>query len=213
MHRRTRRRSDLPHIVITTNRLGTSGHERQKALLATELDRRGYPVTVVCLQRFGPLVKEIPHSVRVIRQPWWAPTVDVPPGSAVVISADTPAEAGFATLWRATSRHRHWLVAAHASPEPDRPTYSRVLTAALRRADGFIAVSQQHWDVLNQRHKLGNRKFFAPNGVPISAPSSLDRSLGQALPDVGRRDFDRAQADYTVEAMADAYIRAIGNVL
>ena len=39
-------------------------------------------------------------------------------------------------------------------PEPDRPTYSRVLTAALRRADGFIAVSQQHWDMLNQRHRL-----------------------------------------------------------
>ena len=180
-HSRTRRRGDLPHIVITTNRLGISGRDRQKALLAMELDRRGYSVTVVCLRRFGPLVKDIPHSVRVVRQPWWAPMVDVPPGSAVVIGGDNTAEAGFATLWRATSRHRHWLVAAQASPEPDRPTYSRALTAALRRADGFITVSQQHWEVLNQRHQLGNRKFFAPNGVPISVPSSPDRSLGQPL--------------------------------
>lgn len=41
LRRGTRRRTNLPAIVITTNRLVYGGAERQKALLATELDRRG----------------------------------------------------------------------------------------------------------------------------------------------------------------------------
>ncbi len=112
---------DLPAIVIVTNRLVYGGAERQKALLATELDRRGYRVTIVCVQRFGPLIKEIPHSVRVVRQPWWAPIVDIPEGPAVLISGDTNTETGFATLWRAGAAGRRWLVAAHTPPEEDRP--------------------------------------------------------------------------------------------
>ena len=100
---RAGRRTDLPAIVITTNRLVYGGAERQKALLATELDRRGYAVTIVCVQRFGPMISELPDTVRVVRQPWWAPVVDLPEGPAVLITADTNTEAGFATLWRAAA--------------------------------------------------------------------------------------------------------------
>lgn len=162
------RRNGLPTIVIATNRLVYGGAERQKALLATELDRRGYPVTIVCVQRFGPLVKEIPPSVRVVRQPWWAPIVDIPPGPAVLISGDTNTETGFATLWRAAGSNRRWLVAAHIPPEEHRPIYSRPLAAAMRRADGFIVLAQRHWDMLTAHHRLGGRRFVAPNGVAVT---------------------------------------------
>lgn len=166
--RRARRaglRTDLPSIIIATNRLVYGGAERQKALLATELDRRGYSVTIVCVQRFGPLLAEIPETVRVIRQPWWAPIVDIPGGPAVLITGDTNTEVGFGTLWRAAGRDRHWLVAPHVPPEDDRPIYSRPLTAAMRRADGFIVLAQRHWDMLAEQHRLWGRRFIAPNGV------------------------------------------------
>ncbi|KZS52164.1 glycosyl transferase family 1 [Mycobacterium kansasii] len=169
-----------PAIVIVTNRLVYGGAERQKALLATELDRRGYPVTIVCVQRFGPLINEIPHSVRVVRQPWWAPIVDVPAGPAVLISGDTNTETGFATLWRAAAKSRRWLVAAHIPPEDDGPIYSRPLTAAMCRADGFIVLAQRHWEMLTAHHRLGVRRFVAPNGVAAAGdPAPTIRGAGE----------------------------------
>jgi glycosyltransferase involved in cell wall biosynthesis len=162
------RRRSLPAIVITTNRLIYGGAERQKALLATELDRRGYSVTVACVQRFGPLIKEIPHTVRVVRQPWWAPHVDLPEGPAVVISGDSNTETGFATVWRAAGAGRRWLVAPHT--HPDMPIYSRPLVAAMNRSDGFIMLAQRHWEMLAEHHRLTRRHFVAPNGVVLPGP-------------------------------------------
>ncbi|SPM30970.1 glycosyltransferase [Mycobacterium terramassiliense] len=171
-----------PSIVITTNRLVYGGAERQKSLLATELDRRGYPVTIVCMQRFGPMIKEIPHSVRVVRQPWWAPAVDMPEGPAVLISGDTNTETGFATLWRAAGRGRRWLVAPHIPPEADRPIYSRPLTAAMSRADGIVVLARRQWDMLGVHHRLKGRMFVAPNGVAMMAkPSRRTRAAGEPL--------------------------------
>ncbi|MEE6179259.1 glycosyltransferase [Mycobacterium sp. 050134] len=165
---RAGRRGDLPAIVITTNRLIYGGAERQKVLLATELDRRGYPVTVACVQRFGPLVREIPPTVRVVRQPWWAPHVDLPDGPAVIISGDSNTETGFATVWRAAGAGRGWLVAPHT--HPDMPIYSRPLVAAMNRSDGFIMLAQRHWEMLAEQHRLTRRHFVAPNGVVIPGP-------------------------------------------
>lgn len=182
LRRPNRRRTELPSVVITTNRLVYGGAERQKALLATELDRRGYPVTIVCMQRFGPLIAEIPDTVRVIRQPWWAPIIDVADGPAVLISGDTNTEVGFATLWRAAGRGRRWMVAPHVPPEPDRPIYSRPLTAAMRRADGFIVLAQRHWDMLLDQHRLCGRHFIAPNGVVVTGdPAPRRRADGAPL--------------------------------
>ena len=164
-----RGRKDLPAVVIVTNRLVYGGAERQKGLLATELDRRGYPVTIVCVQRYGPVISEIPDTVRVIRQPWWAPVIDLPPGPAVLVSGDTNTETGFGTLWRAGSRDRRWLVAAHVPPAEDEPIYSRGLTAAMSRADGFIVLAQRHWDMLLAQHQLKGPRFIVPNGVTITA--------------------------------------------
>lgn len=172
-------RNDLTHVVITTNRLVYGGAERQKVMLATELARRGHPVTLVCLQRFGPLIKEIPHTVTVVRQPWWAPLIDVAQGPAVVVSGDTNTETGFATLWRGAGSQRRWLVAAHVPPEVDRPIYSRTLATAMRRADGFIALAQRHWEMLSAHHRLGSRHFVAPNGVARTAPTTRCRAPGE----------------------------------
>jgi glycosyltransferase involved in cell wall biosynthesis/GT2 family glycosyltransferase len=180
-HATAARDSGRPHIVITTNRLVYGGAERQKVLLATELDRRGYPVTLVCMQRFGPLIKEVPPSVQVLRQPWWAPLIDGPREPAVVITGDTNTEAGFATLWRAAGSQRRWLVGAHVPPEEDRPIYSRGLTAAMRRADGFIALSHRHWEMLSEQHRLGERWFVAPNGVTAAQVAPRRRAAGEPV--------------------------------
>jgi glycosyltransferase involved in cell wall biosynthesis len=173
-------RNDLPAVVIVTNRLVYGGAERQKALLATELDRRGYSVTIVCVQRFGPVISEIPHTVRVVRQPWWAPMLDMPAGPAVLISGDTNTETGFATLWRAGGRDRRWLAAAHVPPDEDGPIYSRGLTAAMSRADGFIVLAQRHWDMLVAQQPLRGRRFVAPNGVNVTEePIPRTRAEGE----------------------------------
>jgi glycosyltransferase involved in cell wall biosynthesis len=164
---RRNRGSGLPTIVIATNRLVFGGAERQKALLAAELVRRGYSVTIVCVQRFGPMIEEIPASVRVVRQPWWAPVVDLPDGPAVLISGDTNTETGFGTLWRASGRQRRWLVAPHTPPEEHEPIYSRPLAAAMSRSDGFIVLAQRHWEMIAAHHRLTGRRFVAPNGVPF----------------------------------------------
>lgn len=179
---RAGRRTDLPTIVITTNRLVYGGAERQKTLLATELDRRGYSVTIVCVQRLGPLISEIPNTVRVVRQPWWAPMVEISRGPAVVITGDTNTEVGFGSFWRSSGRNRRWLVAPHVPPEEDRPIYSRPLTAAMRRADGFIVLAQRHWEMLATHHRLGGRSFVAPNGVAdIGDPAPRRRADDEPL--------------------------------
>ena len=154
----------------------------KRHLLATELDRRGYAVTVVCMQRFGPLLKEIPHSVRVVRQPWWAPMVDLPEGPAVLITGDTNTETGFATLWKAagsaTPGHRRWLVAPHVPPENNQPIYSRPLAAAMRRADGLIAfctTTLGHADSAPQARRDDTSSPLTVSPLPASRPSGSGR--------------------------------------
>lgn len=157
-----------PQVILTTNRLVYGGAERQHVLLATELARRGYSVTIACMQRLGPLVAEIPSTVRVVRQPWWSPGFEIADGPAILVSGDTNTETGCATLWRAAGRRRSWLVAAHIPPELTTGTYSAPLAAAMSRADGFIALSQRHWEEVSAHQRVGARYFTAPNGVVSS---------------------------------------------
>jgi glycosyltransferase involved in cell wall biosynthesis len=154
-----------PAVVLTINRLVYGGAERHHVVLAAELVRRGYDVTIVALQRFGPLIAEVPHSVRVVRQPWWAPAIDLPAGPAVAITGDTNTETGFGTLWRARGGDRRWLVGAHVPPDPAAATYSAGLARAMRRADGFVALSPRHRDEVSAHQQVARRWFVAPNGV------------------------------------------------
>lgn len=167
--RRERPRSDTPAIILTINQLVYGGAERHHVVLATELVRRGYDVTIVCLQRLGPLIAEVPHTVRVVRQPWWAPDVDLPDGPSILITGDTNTETGFGTLWRRRRHDRRWLVGAHVPPDPDGPTYSTGLARAMRRADGFIALSPRHRAQLEAHADLARRWFEVPNGVVHAA--------------------------------------------
>ncbi len=168
-HRRGHPPTDKPAIVLTINRLVYGGAERHHVVLATELVRRGHDVTIVCLQRLGPLIAEVPHTVRVVRQPWWAPDVDLPDGPSILITGDTNTETGFGTLWRRRRRDRHWLVGAHVPPDAEGPTYSPVLSRAMRRADGFIALSPRHREQLSAHADVARRWFEVPNGVVHAA--------------------------------------------
>lgn len=168
----------LPSVVITTNTLNFGGAERQRVLLAGALAARGYDVTLVCLQRLGPLVREVPVGVRLVRLPYWLPVLDLPPGPTVLISGTTNTEVGFASAWRRSGSKRWWLVAAHNPPRQDAPTYSGALAALVRRSDGVVALSPRHWTELTRHQQLHERHFLAPNGVRLS-PSP------RKLPDTG----------------------------
>lgn len=167
--RADRPRPERPAVVFTINRLVYGGAERHHVVLATELVRRGWDVTIVALQRFGPLIAEVPHGVRVIRQPWWAPDADLAPGPALLVTGDTNTETGFGTLWRRRRGDRRWLVGAHVPPDPTAPTYSGRLARAMRRADGFVALAERHRAELEAHQQVARRWFVAPNGVSHAA--------------------------------------------
>ncbi|MUM16689.1 glycosyltransferase [Mycobacterium sp. CBMA271] len=103
---RIRRDTGQPQVILTMDRLADGDAQRQRVLLAIELDRRGYFVTIACMRRLGPLVAEIPPTVRVVRQPWWCPVFDLGEGPAILVSGDTLAEIRCAALWRPFGRSR-----------------------------------------------------------------------------------------------------------
>lgn len=169
-------------VIITVNRLVFGGAERHHAILAAELRRRGYDVTIVCLQRLGPLLAEIDSAVRVVRQPWWAPAVDAAEGRpAVLISGDTNTETGFAALWRRGPGERRWLVGAHVPPAADGPTYGRALARGMSAADGFVALSPRHWEQVSGQQHVGRRHFVAPNGVAPVGATARESKGGRSL--------------------------------
>jgi glycosyltransferase involved in cell wall biosynthesis/GT2 family glycosyltransferase len=163
---RAKAKPGLPSILLTSNELCQGGAERQRVLLANELAKRGYPVTVACLQHFGPLTPELDPAVRLVLTPWWQPLLDLPTKDAVLITGVTNTEAGFAMGWRAANRRGTWLAATHEPAEPGRPTYSSKLAKVIGRSDGVIALSPRHWTDITRHQPLHTRHFIAPNGVP-----------------------------------------------
>lgn len=167
----------LPHVVLTTNELCRGGAERQRVQLAGELVARGYPVTIVCLQDLGPLQRDVDPRVRVVLSPWWQPWptgLDTGDRPTVLITGITNTEAGFALGVMCTRRgHRRpvWLAASHEPPLPG-GTYSPRLAAAIRRADGMIALSPVHLAELTMDQVLATPAWIAPNGVPEPASSN-----------------------------------------
>ncbi|WP_037345325.1 glycosyltransferase [Sciscionella sediminilitoris] len=163
----------LPHVLLTTNQLCRGGAERQRVLLANELAARGYPVTVVCLQAFGPLTAELSQQVRLLLCPWWQPIVATGRGHAVLITGITNTEAGFALGWRAAraarGRAHRWLVASHEIASSG-PTYGGALASVIGRSDGLIALSPAHLHQLRRGNSLPRTTFIAPNGVRPEQP-------------------------------------------
>jgi GT2 family glycosyltransferase/glycosyltransferase involved in cell wall biosynthesis len=170
----TRARLGRPSIMLTSNELCHGGAERQRVLLANELAARGYPVTLTCLQAFGPLVSELDPSVRLVLTPWWQPAVELPTDDAVLITGITNTEAGFASAWRlggAVRRGtRRWLAASHEPAVGNGPTYGALLAKVVGCSDGVIALSARHWADLTRHQPLYLRHHVAPNGVPAQSP-------------------------------------------
>ncbi|HEX3785660.1 MAG TPA: glycosyltransferase [Pseudonocardiaceae bacterium] len=163
-------RADRPSILLTSNELCLGGAERQRVLLANELAARGYPVTLTCLQAFGPLVSELDPLVRLVLTPWWQPAVELPTEDAVLITGITNTEAGFAGAWRfggALRRGtRRWLAASHEPAVVNGPTYGSLLSKVVGCCDGVIALSARHWADLTRHQPFYVRHHVAPNGVP-----------------------------------------------
>ena len=122
---RRRPAGPLPSIVITMNRLTHGSAECERIELACELDRRGYEVVIACVRRFGPLIAEIPTSIRVVRLPWWAPAVDIGAGRSIIISGETTREIAFAALWKISGTRRRWLRSGQ-SATPSAQTVERL---------------------------------------------------------------------------------------
>ncbi|HEY4022056.1 MAG TPA: glycosyltransferase [Pseudonocardiaceae bacterium] len=167
-------RAGLPSILLTSNQLCLGGAERQRVLLANELTRRGYPVTLACMQAFGPLVSELDPAVRLVLTPWWQPSVELPTNDAVLITGITNTEAGFASAWRLGSAWhggvRRWLAATHEPPANNGPTYGSLLAKVVGCSDGVIALSPRHWADITRHQPLYIRHHIAPNGVPVQTP-------------------------------------------
>ena len=159
-----------PDVVVTSNRLAGGGAERQRVLLASELVRRGHPVTMVCLQGLGPYTAELDPRVRLVLQPFWQPVLDSVGPDAVLVGGVTNTEIAFALGWRALGRaagqRRRWLPATHDPAVPDGPTYPRAQALALQRADGLLVLSPQHHVDLTRHQRLTDLVMVAPNGVP-----------------------------------------------
>lgn len=173
-------RTDAPAVVFSTNTLDVGGAERLQVHLANSLAARGLDVTIICVQRFGVLAPSVSPRVRLVRRPWWSP-VSLParPGRTVLLTNETNTEAGLGLAWRTGRRDRRWFVAAHTPVAADTPTYGPGLVAALRRADGVIALSASHRDDLRRHHDLGDDVVVIGNGVPAADPVP---ALGEAGP-------------------------------
>ncbi|SDI99860.1 Glycosyltransferase involved in cell wall bisynthesis [Frankineae bacterium MT45] len=200
-----------PDVLITTNTLGFGGAERQRVLLANELAARGHRVTLLCLQRLGPLAREVAPAVRLIRRPWWAPWAigGAAGGSSgqLVISGTTNTEVGFAVLRSLAGRRRRWLVAAHNPPRSGAATYSAPLARAIRFSDGVIALSQRHWLELTAHQQLNRRYFVAPNGVDL--PTSPAPTTAAAVGGPERVPQLRFIGRMVVQKRADLLVAAL----
>lgn len=152
-------------VIITSPKFAIGGAERQRALLANELARRGHPVTVVCLRDLGHLQRMLDPRVRLVLRPWWQPFVDVPGDTVVLVTGTTPIEVAFGSAFSAVTgagTRRRWLVAAH-----NLHTYPATLARGISRSHGVIALSEVHWGELTANQHLHTRHWCVPNGVEL----------------------------------------------
>ena len=179
--------NDAPAVIFSTNTLDVGGAERLQVHLANTLADRGLDVTMVCVQRFGPLAPDVSPRVRLVQRPWWAPVALPGRGPAVLLTNETRTEAGLALGWRTGRPERRWFAAAHTPVAADGPTYDPRLVAALRRADGVVALAESHRRDLLRHHDLGDRFVVIGNGVPVADPAPPLRDDGPVrLAVVGR---------------------------
>lgn len=101
--RRGRREVVQQHDVLLSIDGGAAAMNDRTAE-ARRLMQVGYSVCVVSLQRLGPLQRDLPPAVRLIRRPWWWPSIATEGLASYVVTGTTRRERAFAQIYRL--RHR-----------------------------------------------------------------------------------------------------------
>ena len=100
-HRVRRRRRPAirrPDILITAD--GSPEEVANRIETASVLAGAGYSVAVVSLQRLGTLQRDLPPSIRLVRCPWWWPSITPQKLPSVVVEGTTRKEHAFTRLLR-----------------------------------------------------------------------------------------------------------------
>ena len=106
-----------PDFLVTVDGSDSIGSQA-KIRAAKALAAEGYRVIVMSLQRLGTLPRELPTSIRLVRQPWWWPSTSPDQTAAVLITGATRREKLFALLFRfgrkrvcidADTAHAHFI--------------------------------------------------------------------------------------------------------
>lgn len=101
-HRRGRRGERVPQHDVVLCVDGPADAVEQRAAEARRLLEAGYSVCVVSLQRLGSLQRELPPGIRLIRRPWWMPSITGSP--SYVVGGATRRERAFTRLFRLSHR-------------------------------------------------------------------------------------------------------------
>jgi len=94
------------------------GSRHDRAAAARRLAEAGYSVCVVSLQRLGSLQRDLPPAIRLIRRPWWWPSIAA--STSYVVSGTTSRERAFARLARLGHRRAPIVAVEELPPTPDR---------------------------------------------------------------------------------------------
>lgn len=121
-------------VLITVNANEDQASIDGRVALGIQLSAQGHNVVIVSLNRLGVLPRDVPTSIRLIRRPWWWPTLapDVTP--SVLIAGRTTSERRFTRLFR-LGRKRVRIPFAEASTLLD-PLQSPSDAASNPPADG-----------------------------------------------------------------------------
>ena len=90
---------DVPHctVLITVDQSRASAGPISTAIALTE---GGFRVAVVSLDRLGSLPRELPSSIRLLRRPWWWPSMLPEQTPLVLVTGHSKKERAFARLFR-----------------------------------------------------------------------------------------------------------------
>ena len=128
--RRGRREVAQQHDVLLSIDCGAAAIN-DRAAEARRLLQAGYSVCVVSLQRLGPLQRDLPPAVRLIRRPWWWASIASEGSPSYVVTGTTKRERAFTQLFRL----RH----------PRAPILATEELVRLTNEDRFDKELAKHW--------------------------------------------------------------------
>jgi GT2 family glycosyltransferase len=128
---RRRTRGIRTDVMITVDALQGSEPAIKSIGTAAALDDAGYRVAVVSLKRLGALPRDLPSSIRLIRRPWWLPSMAPDQTPRILVTGRTSKQSSFARLFRL--RRRRLCI----SPDEDLETIAATIgnERALQRSE------------------------------------------------------------------------------